>query len=355
MALRNFDCVSKLSSIGQLGIIDKGFCFSTGVTFPTLAEANWAGSGSWSVGPGGSNNDEFTANVSGLTEATWYNVTSYAINSMGISYSPAPALYVKTLGITNFPTVTISITNNRLPQMLYEIGTSNYLIVSGETTKNDETLFINGYLNQTSSPPPTSNPILAWNGYQPTYSTAPTVTVNFLPRANEPSSWSMKQQVFYNCGSPQYTITASTVIDALFPYLWVLKNTYQTLQSYFNPTMAFTSNYFYYESSITPNPTTPFNGKLIAPREDQTFRMTPNNASHRFLILGFPSSYGNIQYRINGGSWTTPSYFYDTNVSTGPYGANFGIVTAWTYSYNILQVQFSSYYGAPIPFDIRFV
>lgn len=357
MALKNLTCKGKITNTGSLGIIDKGFCYSLTTTYPTLADSVW------SVTDAVDPNGNYKGTITGLTQATYYYVNAYAINSMGVSYSAADQIvWIKTTGIVYFPIISVSITNNGIPQTVYEMGTSSNLVVSGETIKWDETLFTNGYLNQISSPPPPgSNTIMNWTGYQSTYITTPNsnppptnITVNFSPIALDQGSWFMRQEAYYNCGSPQYTINSTITIDAVFPFLWVLKSGYQG-QQYFNPTVMVGNSYFYYEASVAPNPTTPFNGKLIEKMGDKTIWVTPDNNDHKILVIGYPASYGIIQYSgSTTGGWVNAT-LQNTLVSTGSGGAQFGIVTPWpTCSYYVLQYQFHNYSNVPIPFYIHF-
>ena len=342
---KNLNCSGQITNTGALGIIDKGFCYSKSNGYPTLLDSVWSVTAPLDF------NNAFHDVITGLTEATYYYVNAYAINSMGTSYSAiGTTAYVKTSGISNFPTITVSIINNGIPQTLFEMGTSSLLTVTGVTTKNDEIIFNGGELKQISSPPPPgTNTILTW----PSYSGPPPPTheyiatgVTFSPIATDTQSWNMTQTAYDYCGSPQYTITGTTTISSVFPYLWVLKSSYQN-SLYFNPHVV-TTGYFYYEANSAQS-TLPTTGKLIDTKNSETFMMAPYNASHKFLSLGYPASYGDVQYSVDNINWWTPSpsNLITMSVSTGTYGDQFGIVNSWKYNYKILQVEAATTQSTP--------
>ena len=343
---RYINCVGRITNTGALGIIDKGFCYSKTEPHPDITNSL-----RWSEPSATLPDGTFASTLSGLTESTYYWINSYAINSMGIDYSdPDQTIYIKTGGVTILPTITVNITKNGLDKNIFEIGTSSNLVVSGEITKNDETTFNGGGITQSSSPPPSTNPILTWTGYQATYTTVNPVI--YAPTTNQ-DSWNFKEKAYEYCGSPQYTIEANDSVEAVFPFLWVLKNSVVTA-GYFSP-ISTTTDYFYYQASSTPAPA-PKNGKLIETKGDKTFMMTPSSSSYKYLYLGYPAFYGNIQYSLNGTLWAQNPNLTTTNVGTGSYGYQFGIVNPWPwYSYKILTYAFTSYSSIPIPFYIRFV
>lgn len=298
----------------------------------------------------------FSAIITGLTEATLYYVNSYAINSLGIDYSNN-SISVTTKGLSVYPTISINITHNNINKSLYEIGTTNMLVVSGETIKNDETIFNNGWLNQISNPQPI-NPIRSWSGWLEKYDTSypPQTLINFSPIDTNELSWSMTQTSYYNCGNPSYIISSTSTIEAVFPFLWVLKDQIMSNTTYFNPESSVGNNYFYYESSYLQF--SYYNGKKIQkkpnPYEEIEFLVTPSN-TYKFFQLGFPLNYGNkIQYK----DWSTNAWipaggqyssFLNTIVSTSTYP---GI--DWSYNYNIFRYMFTVYSASPRQFFIRF-
>ena len=345
--LKSISCIGQITNTGGLEIIDKGFCFSNTESYPTKANSiTWVVPGNV---PADSNGYYFNDVITGLTEATFYWVNSYATNSFGIDYSDSPQT-VTSGGLSVYPTISICMKNNGMQQTLYEMGTSSFLVISGSTSLGTgvtiETVFNNGYLNQTSSPQP-SNPIKTWTGWQPTYTTAsPSISVNFLPRALEPQSWSLKQDVFYDCGSTPYIISATTTIDSVFPFLWVLKNSIQ------NPTY-FSSSAFYTEASVPQSGPTSFNGKVIVNKPDpyvtMGFSVTPNNISHKILILGYPEYYGNVEINSNGNWLNNPPNYGTSTVYTGG-----SIATPYSYPFKVFQYEFSTYSNKPVLFLIRF-
>lgn len=67
-----------ITADGGSTVISRGFCYSSTVASPTLANSNIAA---------GSGIGAFTANLTGLTPNTLYYVTAYATNSTGTTYS----------------------------------------------------------------------------------------------------------------------------------------------------------------------------------------------------------------------------------------------------------------------------
>ena len=337
--MKSIYCKGQIISDGALGITEKGFCYSDIEFYPILSNSN-----KLIIDNPIDIYGFYTGTITGLTQSHKYYINAYAINSSGVSYSDnSRTIQITTTGIGTFPTITAYITSGGIFLPYYEMGTSTNLIVSGETIKNDETIFNYGELKQTSSPPPPGgNTIFTWNGYQSTYSTYPNITVNFSPKSIEPQSWFMIQDVNYYVGSPQYVITSSSRIDSVFPYLWVLKDSIP-LSSYFNVT-GNPQSYFYKDASMTPNITSPANGKLVESKGDKTFLITPSSASTKYLILGYPAFYGNIQYSISGGPWGTPSNISTQIVNTGWLGYQYGIVNSWNYLYRITLIVFNNYY-----------
>jgi hypothetical protein len=357
MSLKTLACSGQIANTGNLPILDRGFVFSTTNSYPTINDVDstrWSVTGTSLI---------FTSVITGLTQATYYWVNSYATNSLGTDHSDVgTTIYVQTDGISVYPTITVNITCNGIATKYYEIGTISSLVVTGKTDKNDEdeSNFVDGYLNQTSSPKAT-NPIKTWSGYVPTYTTQnPPINVNFQPTSEDTESWLMKQEAYYNIVGPEsYQISATTAVDAVFPIIWVLKSSFQSSTGYYNP-VNLTTDYFYYNCSSAPNPTKPTNGKLIAPKGDYVFKMWLGGASLSYLHLGYPAFYGNVTFNINGGPYAVNPVINPYTVSTGPYGNQFGIVSQWTYNnnigypYRVLKYQFTSYPQIPVDFGIHF-
>jgi hypothetical protein len=365
MALKNIYCVGVVNNDGGLTITDKGFCYSNTVNNPKKEDSL-----TWYVSD---ISNPFMAIITGLTSSTLYYVNAYAVNSLGIDYSNVPK-QVTTYGISIYPVITIYITYQNIVQPIFEIGTVNSLVVSGETYPNEEeeSNFINGYLNQVNPVPP-KNPILQWTGFQSTYSTSdpPPLNISFVPLSSNSESWYMKHNVYYNINgdSGLYQISGTTKVDGLFPILWILKSGYVFPQSYWLPGGSLTYNYFYYEcSKPLSDPTKPEHGKILESHTEwnlsspKTILVCPYDINHIYMILGHPEYYGNIHFRVNNGPWVhTPQNYYPQNVGTGLYGSDFGIQNSWThgagnegYPFKILAYKFETTYLTPIPFDIYF-
>lgn len=360
---KSFRIYGKVTNTGGLPITEIGFVLVDAGNYPPDYNGLTPPNIKWQTPLSKLNSDgTFSDVITGLTSLTYYYVRSYAKNSLGVSqssYTTAP-FGDKTTGIQYLPTVTCYIMNNGVSQLIYEIGTSNSLTVSGETIQNDETIFINGELNQTSQPS-VSNPIRTWTGYQSTYSTTtPTpLTVNFIPTKDNLDSQTMTQTVNYYCGSPVYLISATTTAYSYYPFLWVLKDSIKPSSYYNNFSFAYAKQYFYKEASSAPNLSAPTNGKLVESKGPKQFLMTPSNASTKYLLLGYPESYGSSWYSLDGVSWTATVAspvlsIANYNVDTGPDGNLFGIQNGWSVPYRILQYNFSSYSSVPIYFYLTF-
>lgn len=354
--LRNLYCTGQIQSTGNSSIIDRGFCYSTTESYPTIENSN-----RWSVPGSGT---YFYSTITGLTQATYYYINSYAINEIGIDYSdPEDTMYVRTLGISVYPTITCNITYNGLNIDLFEMGTTNAFVVSGVINKNDEdeSNFSNGYLNQISSPK-ANNPIKTWTGYVSTYSTNnPPINVNFVPTSSDIESWTMTQTAYYNIVGPEsYQINGTDNVSSVFPILWILKDSFQSLETYYNP-VSQTFDYFYYQCSSNPNPTKPKNGKIIINKEDFTFQMSVESSSNSYFHLACPVGYGNFTFNVNGGLYIANPNYSNYLVGTGYYGNQFGIINQWMYNnnlgwpYKILKYHFTSYSPTPVTIGVRFL
>jgi hypothetical protein len=347
--MANLICTAKITRDGGQEILEKGFCYSKTESFPTKNNSDYV-----IVSTPIDENGIYSTIITELDPDQYYYISSYAINDSGIDYSDA-TMGETTKPVAILPTLTIYILKNGLNTSIVEMGTSNSLVVSGETTKNDETIFNNLQLHQTSVPPVT-NPIKTWNGFIYKYSTTnnPPVNINFSPMGNIESSWIMTQESRYNCGLVPYVISTSQTIEGVFPFLWILKNSQIINPLYYNPETP-TTSYFYYESSNNPGN---YNGKTITTKPDKNipmiFVMMPN-ATLKYLHLGYPSYYGDIQYSLDNLSWIDPgTTLKNTIVSSGPYGNNFGIQNSWSRDYKILGYTFTTPSSFPINFYIRF-
>jgi hypothetical protein len=336
MTLRSITCVGRIQSDGNLPLTDKGFYYSDTETNPTVNNSMIWSDMNASIDLYGT----YKSQITGLTEATDYYINSYATNSMGTTVSTNPQK-VTTSGIINYPVITINILQNGIGKALCEMGTTNLLTISGVTIKNDETIFTNGYINQESSPIP-QNPIITFSGYVPSYNTStstPPVQINFSPIAKLVDTWKIIHKIYYNCGNPQYQISGTTSVDGVYPFLWTLNPNFMP-DDYFLARGSYISNYFYINASITPNNIKPTNGKIISKREDIRFLVTPYNSNYRALHFAYPSSYGNIQFKLGeNGSWGTQT-LHNVNVSTGNLGQNYGITTRYSEPFKVLKYNF---------------
>lgn len=357
-------CKGEILNDGGSNIIEKGFFYSDTEPYPILGNSE-----KWDDII--DETDEiFVGTITGLTESTEYRINSYAINSNGINYS------INTSTITTYgefikPTINLYIKDDinrgtggaEQPQIFdksYEMGTSNPLIVFGNIQKNNETIFNGGWLDQISSPS-VNNPILTWAGYKENFDTSdpPPISINFIPRANNSSSWNMSHKVTCKCGNPEYIIIKNKITNGFFPFLWVLKESPKSI-SYFQPGALERGSYFYDDASKPPDILQPVNGKKVEKKESKVFNITVKDEDHKCFILGYPSYYGDIEISLNNNVWASPS-LSTYNVNTGSNGNLYGIVNDWSYSYKILQFTFnpsnpywSGYSPVPIPFYIRF-
>lgn len=364
MALKSIYCVGKIDNDGGLTITERGFCYSSTINNPKKEDSL-----TWYVPD---NLTVFTATITGLTSMTTYYVNAYAINSMGIDYSNVPRSVITT-GVLVYPVITIYITFQNVVQPIFEIGTINSLVVSGETYVNDEdqSNFLNGYLNQINPLPP-KNPILQWNGYQSTYSTSnpPPVDVSFVPLSSDSGSWYMKHNVYYNVNGYNgiYQISGTTRVDGLFPILWILDSKSPPLY-YWLPDGLPVYDYFYYECSRQlSDPTKPDHGKILEFHTNwnittpKSILLCPFDEKHSYIRLAHPAYYGNIHFRVNNGPWVhNPQTYYPQDIGTGAFGSDFGIQNTWThdsglegYPFKLLEYKFETFYPTPIPFDIYF-
>jgi len=356
---RSLNVSGQITNLGGSNIIEMGFTYSTGSTplYEAIGDSNNL---NWNVDVSNLQvNNLFFATLTGLTSTTEYYVRSYARNGYGLNQSLLPTIHAKTNGISILPTITCYIINmvTLLPQLNFEVGTTTGLIVSGETKMNDETIFTKLDLYQYSQPQPT-NPIKTWNGQYLTYTTAGSVSVTFTPTSSNIDSQTMTQTAIYQVGNPNYSITATITANAYFPFLWDLKNSFGVMTTtYFlgsgGGSLGGSTTYFYQDASTVPS-STPSNGKLVENKGDKTFYMYNNSASKRYLAFGYPSSYGNSNYRINDGTWT-PSTIIPMTVGTGYIGYSFGIINSWTAPYNIIELDLGVSPSMVTKFDIHFI
>jgi hypothetical protein len=351
---KDLNCVANLQSGGGLTISDKGFCLSTTDPFPTMSSDIV-----WSVPGAITPPSDFSDNVSGLTEITWYYVRAYAINSIGVAYSNV--IQQRTGGLVNYPTITCYITDNfGIPRRVYEMGTSTNITVSGETVKNDETIFNGGKVDENWI---TNQTILTWpppSTYLATY----TINRTFSPIGNiqNQKSWTMTDTATAYCGSPQYNITGTDTIEAVFPFIWSIRSTTIGL-----PTSFFTANscvsppptnYFYEEASNFQLNQILVSGKSIIKKpaigQVITLTMWPHkvqNVDLKYLVFGYPSSYGTgIQFSLDNVLWGHPI------ITTQTVGSGNIVANCWapTGGYNTFLYTFPDLTSTPINFYFKF-
>jgi hypothetical protein len=359
---RNLIVVGQITNNGGTSIVEMGFAITASTAPDYCTIPDYYTTPKWNVDVSGLKPDgTFSTTLTGLTSNTNYYVRSYSKNNFGLGQSNLPTLYAKTTGVLIFPVVTCYIINSNtsLPQLNYEIGTTTNIIVSGETVKNDETLFISLNLDQISQPQP-PNPIKNWTGYQATYTTASSVSIIFTPTSYNSLSQFMTQTSIYNCGNPNYTITDTKTANAYYPYLWVLKSSSTIMtDNWFAGIVpggggfGGITTYFYSDASTSPS-SLPKNGKLIENKGTKTFIMYNNSTSYQYLAFGYPAAYGDSTYSLNGG---TPTVFPSVtkNVGTGPNGGAFGIINSWSnISYRILMLSLGVS-TLPTTFEITFI
>jgi len=285
----------KVTDSGSLDITSIGFVYSSSVTYPTKNQSDCK-----YLDVNLSKMDDlgnFQDIVTGLTSNTIYYFRSYAENPIGISYS-IESVSGTTNGITNIPQITFSlcsyITPYYYPQQNFEIGVNYYIVVSGQTIKNDEINFAYGdlrvYYNNYSSI------ISVWTGYSNDYMIG---SYNYLPVSENTDNHILTFKTTQWCGiDDYYSVTGSSIANACYPFLWVMKSESKNAD-YFK---AKNGNYFYKDASLN-------NGKLIEKITGETTMVfslklvEPNN----YLIFGYLDSYNkdyNVSFGIDGINWS---------------------------------------------------
>lgn len=361
---RRIKFIGKINDDGYPFFTEKGFVYSFTNNNPKIDDLNH----SIKVSVNGYTNEqtkEFSTHISNLPETTIFYVNSYAINTLGVVYgTPLSGI---TGGIINKPTVQLKTLKSSNDEMLevYEVGTVNQLVISGTTTKNDELTFNTLTIIQ-NSPPPLGNPVIrTWYGLTLAFRTdeAPITNINFSPNIADPKSYPMIHTANYLCGQPEYTVSASTQVDAVFPYLWVMNPTSfditntNNIRNFCAATgpYANTLNYFYYKAASPPNLNNPINGKIVVKKitDINGYAITiSTSSSNNKLLFGYPSDYGEVEIKIDDSNWYSSVFnpnmiVKDVNVTTsnGNSSPVFQIDNHWTYRYNIIRYHFSGQYG----------
>ena len=356
--LKSIYCVGKIENTGGINITEKGFVYSDTVEYPII---NLSGCTKVIVTSQPSPSGEFSTTIGGLPENTRFFIRSFATNLIGTDYSDNVSSIITT-GSGVLPTMIIKSINKLtdIEQTIYEVGTVNQLVVSGITTQNDETIFTNLSISQNSIPP-VSNPIRSWsNVLKRTFRTdesPSSVLVNFTPFGDNSESLTITHSSVYVCGqNPTYNISATTHADAIFPYLWEIVSTYAVSPSYYNPGVTNTTNYLYYHAStyVSPDAKKIQNGKIVENQGEKMILMTPSGLTNK-LVLGYPKEYGEvIKFKIgDSGTWIQVGTVTNTDVGTGYYGGNFGIVNSWIHNYYFMRYTFSIPPNETIKFYIK--
>jgi len=333
--MRTIRCAGNIIQNGDLTITEQGFVYSKTNTNPKIG---LNGCIPISVRTDG----RFTADIK-VEESSDLYVNAYAINALGTGYS-FNTQYFRTITLNkatimtrNLKKIIINNTVNYIEFEACEVGTQNTIVISGTTTVNDETVFNNLRINQTSFPS-VSNPIKSWTGLQRTFMSN---DINFIPLP--PNSLSMTHTTTYNCGyaptSDDYNIVSSNVTESVYPYLWEIKDDipsnfefYLTgqLVTHGGPTNS-SKNYFYYNATLS-------GGKLVEKKKTSLWSIDIVIPYYTLLIFAYPSDYGNLYYKWEGDTvWGIPKlelFQQDVVAKTG----DVGIVSGWTKKYNVVVI-----------------
>jgi hypothetical protein len=338
---------------GYANLLEFGFTYREYINGTEKPGYYIAGSSIWPVSTINPITHIFTDTVTGLTIGKTYRFRAYAINEVGVKDSDETLIKdVGPIRELSGATITCYILKDGVVQNEFEIGSKpSGFNVTGETTINEETSFSNLDIIQTSVPPynPGNNNIIStWNTqpYMLTYDTLngkPPPVIEFKPLDYEQSSWTLTETAKYYCSMGP--ITASTSINAYFPYLWILSqySPQQTQSSFLN-------GQFYTNASQTTSLT---NGKLIKGKANQTFTMRPTSIL-KYLYLGYPAitptNYGtNGKIIVGNDPELNLIDWVSSEVVT-----SVGLDSDWSYNYNIIKYTFSTYFNQTINFNLIF-
>jgi hypothetical protein len=200
-----------------------------------------------------------------------------------------------------FLSATISINAN----VLYEIGTTNSVTISGTTTARDETVFSNGRVDEVY---PATTTIYSF-GANTTYSTS----ITFTPDKSVTSSLELRYVAYQgvaNNGTPTTINSTTKLVQSCYPFLHGVSSD--------NLTSGGTFNY----STLSSN-------KLIATKSDKTVSLTGSG----YIYFCFPASYGTLTAIFDQNGYAVFGSFtlFTANVTS------IGLTNNWTESYNIYQ------------------
>lgn len=201
-----------------------------------------------------------------------------------------------------FISSTISINGN----LLYEIGTTNSVGISGATTANDETSFSAGRVDQIY---PSVSTIYSF-GSSMSYSTSAT----FTPIQGTASSLELRYVAYQgvgNNGSPSTINSGTKLVQSCYPYLYGVSSA--------NLTVGGTTTY-----------TTLSSGKLIQTKANKTVSLSGTNG---YIYFCFPASYGVLTSILDHNGFEQMSAFNRTTVNVN----SSGLVNNWSESYYIYQ------------------
>ena len=200
-----------------------------------------------------------------------------------------------------FLSATISISGN----VLYEIGTSNNVTISGSTNVFDETIFSNGRVDETS---PSVSTIFTF-GSATTYST----TYLFTPLESNVSTQNISfiaRQDVNNNGSPKTINSSTKFIQSVFPYLHVVTSVNLTSGG----TLAYSSS-----------------TKIIQAFGNKT--VTHFSSYPAFIYFMYPQSYGPLTLILDHNNYDVTTSFTRYTVPV----SSVGLANNWTTNYYIYQ------------------
>ena len=201
-----------------------------------------------------------------------------------------------------FISATISINGN----VLYEIGTTNSVGISGATNANDETVFSNGRLDQTY---PSIVTIYSF-GSATSYSTS----VTFSPNQSIASSLEYRYvayQTVGNNGTPTTINSSVKYVQSCYPYLYGISSA--------NLRTGGTTTY-----------TALNGGKIIGTKSNRTVTFTGTAV---YLYFCYPASYGVLTSILDQNSFEQITAFNRTTVNV----VSSGLVNNWSEPYYIYQ------------------
>jgi hypothetical protein len=201
-----------------------------------------------------------------------------------------------------FPFLSASISINA--SVLYEVGTSNSVTISGSTTAQDETIFSNGRIDETY---PSTTTVYTF-GAATSYST----NITFTPDQSVTSSLELRYVAYQgvgNNGSPTTINSSTKLVQSVYPYLHGVHSD--------NLTAGGTDVY------------TKLSGKIVQAKSNKTVSLTGSG----YIYFCYPASYGTLTSILDHNGFEQISAFnYTTSNVTSS-----GLVNNWTTSYYIYQ------------------